>query len=407
MVRIRVENGGRLSGTVTLAGDPEAVVAGQAAALLSSRGKVILDQVPLANERVTLGTRFLKQIGAQVETAGTSLKIDATHSLTDQPLDNSLAEFAGPLMLRQGKVILTPDFNPRLIDALKILGATVEGQTDQIIVKATNLRGTTITLQETDPQVMITLMLTAIVASNITVIKNAPHSPAVVALADLLNRMGARVHGAGERIVRIQGVTLLHGGDVLIPRNQQTAARWLTLAALTAGDLLVDGASPTFMTSLLNHLEQAGNTIVKQATGVRIIGTHYPLPTALSMDDFLAPSLIDQSLMLGLVTFMNGRRSLAGTNLDDLSPALTVLERLGVTPQVEAGCLKFSGQPTDSIKGPVTPLALPAALMWLLASLRGAASIEVEVTDQVARVIAPYLAAVAKQGIQVEISAPL
>lgn len=224
-------------------------------------------------------------------------------------------------MLRQGKVILTPDFNPRLIDALKILGATVEGQTDQIIVKATNLRGTTITLQEPDPQVMITLMLTAIVASDITVIKNAPHSPAVVALADLLNRMGARVHGAGERIVRIQGVTLLHGGDVLIPRNQQTAARWLTLAALTVGDLLVDGASPTFMTSLLNHLEQAGNTIVKQATGVRIIGTHYPLPTALSMDDFLAPSLIDQSLMLGLVTFMNGRRSLAGTNLDDLSPA--------------------------------------------------------------------------------------
>ncbi|MGY0291197.1 hypothetical protein [Limosilactobacillus fermentum] len=54
------------------------------------------------------------------------------------------------------------------------MGATVEGQTDQIIVKATNLRGTTITLQETDPQVMITLMLTAIVASDITVIKNAP-----------------------------------------------------------------------------------------------------------------------------------------------------------------------------------------------------------------------------------------
>ena len=73
MVRIRVENGGRLNGTVTLAGDPEAVIAGQAAALLSSRGKVILDQVPLANERVTLGTRFLKLIGAQVETAGTSL----------------------------------------------------------------------------------------------------------------------------------------------------------------------------------------------------------------------------------------------------------------------------------------------------------------------------------------------
>lgn len=89
-------------------------------------------------------------------------------------MDNSLAEFAGPLMLRQGKVILTPDFNPRLIDALKILGATVEGQTDQIIVKATNLRGTTISLQETDPQVMITLMLTAIVASDITVIKMLP-----------------------------------------------------------------------------------------------------------------------------------------------------------------------------------------------------------------------------------------
>ena len=407
MVRIRVENGGRLHGAVALPGDPEAVVAGQAAALLSSRGKVILDQVPTDNQQIKDGVELLQRIGAQTEYEGTSLKIDATHTLVNQPLPSSMLEFAGPLMLRLGEITLAKECDPRLVNVWKLFGATVESKDDQVVVRAANLRGTMVTLKEPDTKVMIALILMAIVASGITVIQNAPNSPAVVALAKLLNRMGAHVHGAGGRVVRIQGVTLLHGGDVTIPRDQQKASRWLILAALTTSDLLVEGAAPSFIAPLLSQLEQAGNTIVKQATGVRVIGTHYPLPTALSMDNFMVPTIIDQSLMLGLVTFMNGRRSLVGANLNDLSPALTVLERLGVTPKVEKDILYLDGQPDEVVTGTVTPLTLPSTLMWLLASLRGAAGIEVDVTDQVAQAIEPYLAAINRQGIRVEISTPL
>lgn len=411
MVRIQVENGGQLRGVAHLRGDSQFVAAAQAAALLAASGKVILDGVS-DGARLQAGNDFLRSCGAQVvwDPASRTLKVSPVGELRRPPIPLTEAElfFIGPLLLRLGRVKLTVAASSRLVQVFTTFGVTVQDQNGaaETELVANQLKGTSVTLRDQDEGLTLALMLTACVIPGMTIINRPATGTAVVALANLLNRMGAKVHGAGGTVIRIQGVTFLHGGDLRVPGDQSQAGRLALLSALTAGDLLIEGAEDRVLTPLLTSLETAGNTIVHQQGGVRVLGTRVLLPTELDLGVVGMVTSLDATLALALLAFCHGDGRLLGVDLEALSPALTVWDRLGLQPAVQRPAVVIRGQLTTPVAGPVAGLTTAAALTWLLVGLRGLAPLAVDLPDTVAGQVVDLLSALTDYGVGVAISAP-
>lgn len=410
MVRIQVEHGGRVRGTAHLRGAAQVVAAAQAAALLVAGGKVILDGVS-DGARLQSGNAFLRARGIGVDWSPTDRTLKVTPEGALQPVTVPLTRadllFVGPLLLRQGRVRLALPPTARIVQVLTTLGVTIKpGTNGQTELVAQNLRGAALTLRDRDEELTLALMLTACVVPGITVINQPATGAAVVALARLLNRMGARVHGAGESVIRIEGVTVLHGGDLRVPGDQAQAGRLALLTALTAGDLLIEGAQARPLAPLLTALEAAGNTVIRQENGVRVLGTRVLLATNLDLSAPPMTSLVDATLALALLAFGHGERRLTGIDLEALSPALTVWDRLGLRPVVQRPTVIMRGTVQTPVAGPVTGLTTAAALTWLLVGLRGPAPLAVDLPDMVAGRVVDLLAALTDHGVKVTISAP-
>jgi UDP-N-acetylglucosamine 1-carboxyvinyltransferase len=97
--------------------------------------------------------------------------------------------------------------------------------------------------------------------------------PEIVDLANFLNKMGAKVKGAGTGTIRIEGVDILFGADHTIIPDRIEAGTFMVAAAITGGNVLVQGAIPEHLTSLIAKMEEMGITILEEGDGVRVIGT--------------------------------------------------------------------------------------------------------------------------------------
>lgn len=109
-------------------------------------------------------------------------------------------------------------------------------------------------------------------------LKNAAREPEIVDLANVLNKMGARVHGAGTETIRIQGVTFLHGCEHAVVQDRIEAGTFMVAAAVTNGDVIIDEAIPEHNKPLISKLREMGTTVIEQEDGVRVIGTSVILP---------------------------------------------------------------------------------------------------------------------------------
>lgn len=411
MVQIQVENGGQLRGTAHLRGDSHFVAAAQAAALLAANGKVVLDGVN-DGAQLQAGNDFLQACGVPVEwnRAQQTLKIAPAGELRcpSAPLTEADRFFIGPLLLRLGRVQLAVAPTARLVQVFTTFGvhAQVHAESGNTELVANHLKGTAVTLRDQDEALTLALMLTACVITGMTIINQPATGTAVIALARLLNRMGGKVHGAGGTVIRIEGVRFLHGGDLRVPGDQAQAGRLALLAALTAGDLLIEGAEARVLNPLLTSLETAGNTIVHQQNGIRVIGTRVPLPTTLDLAAVGMTTTLEAALALAVLAFDHGTGQLTGVNLDALSPALTVWDQLGLHPVVQRPVVTIRGQLTTPVAGPVTGLTEAGAMTWLLVGLRGPAALAVDLPDPLAGKVVDLLTALTDHGVKVVVSAP-
>jgi UDP-N-acetylglucosamine 1-carboxyvinyltransferase len=117
------------------------------------------------------------------------------------------------------------------------------------------------------------IMMAAVLAKGTTVIENVAKEPEIVDLANFLNKMGAKVKGAGTGTIRIEGVDILFGADHTIIPDRIEAGTFMVAAAITGGNVLVQGAIPEHLTSLIAKMEEMGITILEEGDGVRVIGT--------------------------------------------------------------------------------------------------------------------------------------
>jgi UDP-N-acetylglucosamine 1-carboxyvinyltransferase len=150
---------------------------------------------------------------------------------------------------------------------LEKLGARIHFDHGYVHARADGLRGADFYFDTISVTGTENLMMAATLAEGVTVLENAAREPEVQDLADLLNKMGARIEGAGTDKIRIHGVSRLHGAEHSVIPDRIEAGTFLIAAAMTGGNLTVDRCKPGHLTALLAKLDEAGVHVALDAGG--------------------------------------------------------------------------------------------------------------------------------------------
>jgi len=156
------------------------------------------------------------------------------------------------------------------LKGLEALGATIEQTHGYVEAKATKLRGAKIYLDLPSVGATENLMMAATLADGTTLIENAAKEPEIEDLANALNGMGGKIHGAGSDIIQIDGVNALHGITHRIIPDRIEAGSFVIAAALTGGDVLVKGARTEHLEAFLIKLKEAGVVLTPDESGIRV-----------------------------------------------------------------------------------------------------------------------------------------
>ncbi|MBW8349971.1 UDP-N-acetylglucosamine 1-carboxyvinyltransferase [Bacillus sp. IITD106] len=285
MEKIIVRGGKRLSGTVKVEGAKNAVLPVIAASLLASEGKSIIRDVPTLSDVYTIG-EVLRHLNASVEFVDKTIIVDASEDLNiEAPFDyvrkmRASVLVMGSLLARQGRArVALPGgcaIGSRPIDlhlkGFEAMGAKVKVENGFIEATVDKLVGAKIYLDFPSVGATQNIMMAAVLAEGSTVIENCAKEPEIVDLANYLNSMGAFVRGAGTGTIRIEGVEKLYGADHTIIPDRIEAGTFMVAAAITGGNVLVQGAVPEHLSSVIAKLEEMNVTIIEESDGIRVIG---------------------------------------------------------------------------------------------------------------------------------------
>ncbi|HVK86362.1 MAG TPA: UDP-N-acetylglucosamine 1-carboxyvinyltransferase [Kofleriaceae bacterium] len=288
MDKIVVEGGSRLVGRIPVSGAKNAALPLLAAALLPTGASTFTNVPQLADVRTM--AKLLRMLGWTVDGTKTTLtiappmgkkkpKLEAPYDLVKTMRASVLV--LGPLVARYGRArVSLPGgcaIGARPIDqhlkGLQALGAKVSLDRGYVDVEAKRLRGATIALDMPTVTGCENLLMAAALAKGRTVIENAACEPEVEELALVLNKMGAKISGAGSPIITIEGVDELLPIEHAIMPDRIEAGTFAVAAAMTRGDVLLDGARPEHLEAVIAKLRACGVTVAAEAGGVRVRGT--------------------------------------------------------------------------------------------------------------------------------------
>jgi UDP-N-acetylglucosamine 1-carboxyvinyltransferase len=288
MDKIVVEGGARLVGRIPISGAKNAALPILAAALLPSGGGSTFKNVPeLADVRTM--AKLLRMLGWDVEAGPHTLaiappsgkkkpKLEAPYDLVKTMRASVLV--LGPLVARYGRARVSMPggcaIGARPIDqhlkGLEAMGAKVTLTHGYVDVEAKRLKGATIMLDMPTVTGCENIMMAAALAKGRTVIENAAREPEVEELGLVLNKMGAKVQGAGTPIITIEGVDELSPIEHAIIPDRIEAGTFAVGAAMTKGDVLLEGARPEHMEAIVAKLRAMGATVHAEAGGMRVKG---------------------------------------------------------------------------------------------------------------------------------------
>lgn len=286
MEKIIVRGGQRLHGTVKVEGAKNAVLPVIAATLLASDGKSVICDVPTLSDVYTIN-EVLRNLHAEVVFENNTVVVDASRELKDEaPFEyvrkmRASVLVMGSLLARNGRArVALPGgcaIGSRPIDqhlkGFEAMGAKVKVGNGFIEAEVDGrLKGAKIYLDFPSVGATENIMMAATLAQGTTIIENVAKEPEIVDLANFLNKMGARVRGAGTGTLRIEGVDVLFGAEHNIIPDRIEAGTFMVAAALTGGNVLVQGAVPEHISSLIAKMEEMGVTIIEEEDGVRVIG---------------------------------------------------------------------------------------------------------------------------------------
>lgn len=294
MEEIIVKGGKQLNGTVKIEGAKNAVLPILAASLLAEEGTTVLDNVPILSDVFTMN-QVIRHLNVDVVfdednnqvtlDASRQLEIEAPYEYVSQMRASIVV--MGPLLARNGhaKVAMPGGcaIGKRPIDlhlkGFQALGAKIIQKNGYIEAIADELIGNTIYLDFPSVGATQNIMMAAVKAKGTTIIENVAREPEIVDLANILNKMGANIYGAGTETMRIEGVDHLHAVKHAIVQDRIEAGTFMVAAAMTEGNVLIADAISEHNRPLISKLIEMGATIIEEEGGIRVVGPKHILPT--------------------------------------------------------------------------------------------------------------------------------
>ena len=282
---IKIEGGHPLRGEVTISGAKNATVALIPAAILAN-GPVTICGVPNISDVQSLSV-LLKELGVFVLVKGEDHIVIDPANMKNIPLDHPAVSklrasyyFMGALLGKYKEVKMKMPggcyLGPRPIDlhlkGFEALGAKVEYEKGYYNIKADRLVGNKIFLDISSVGATINIMMAAVYAEGRTIIENAAKEPEIIDVATLLNKMGAKIRGAGTNVIKIDGVKELSGCFHEIIPDRIEAGTFLIMAAAAAEEMTVSNIIPQHLESLIAKMQEMGVDMDVNVDSVTIRG---------------------------------------------------------------------------------------------------------------------------------------
>ncbi|CAM4475615.1 UDP-N-acetylglucosamine 1-carboxyvinyltransferase [Paenibacillus endophyticus] len=390
MTKIIVRGGQRLKGTVRVSGAKNAVLPILAASLLATEGDSVIHDVPLLDDVMTI-QKVLASLGAQLSYNNETMRITA-QAITSFEAPYELirkmrASFLvmGPLLGRIGKVrISLPGgcaIGTRPIDqhlkGFEAMGAEITLGHGFIEASAKNrLKGAKIYLDVASVGATENIMMAAALADGTTILENAAKEPEIVDLANYINAMGGKVRGAGTGVIRIEGVDHMYGAVHNVIPDRVEAGTYMIAAAITGGDVFVEGAIADHLTPVISKLQEMGVEITESDNGIRVQAG--PVLKSVDVKTLPHPGFPTdmQSQMMALLLVSEGTSVVTETVFENRFMHVDEFQKMNAQIKVDGRTAIVSGGlPLTGAKVCATDLRAGAAL--ICAALRADGETEV------------------------------
>jgi UDP-N-acetylglucosamine 1-carboxyvinyltransferase len=392
MDRIRISGGRKLNGTIPISGAKNATLPLMIASLLTDQ-TLVLENVPRLAD-VSLLQRILGNHGVDVMVGGKrpgetqydgqTLHISAANIVdTTAPYElvsRMRASFwvIAPLVARTGEARVSMPggcaIGTRPVDllimALDRLGAAIEIDGGYVVARAKQgLRGGRIAFPKVTVGGTHTAIMAASLAKGTSVIENAAREPEIKDLADCLNKMGAKISGAGTSRIVVEGVAKLDGARHRVVSDRIEAGTYAMAVAMTGGDVVLENAQAELLQAGLDVLARAGVEITPTNAGLRVARNGSGLaPVDVTTAPFPGFPTDLQAQLMALMTRAQGTSRITETIFENRFMHVQELARLGARIQLEGETATIEG--VERLKGaPVMATDLRASVSLVIAAL--------------------------------------
>ena len=371
----------KLQGEVEIEGAKNAVLPLLAATLLASEGEVVLTNVPILSD-VFMMNNLVDHLGTSISFDQEAKKIIAkanSEIKTTAPYEyvskmRASIVVMGPILARNGQARVSMpggcSIGSRPIDlhlrGFEQMGATITQNAGYIEAKADKLKGAHIYLDFPSVGATQNLILAATLAEGVTTLENAAREPEIVDLANLLNKMGANVKGAGTDTIIIKGVEKMHGAKHSVVQDRIEAGTFMVAAAMTQGDVLIKDAIAEHNRPLISKLSEMGVNFTQEETGLRVVGPEKLKATSVKTLPHPGFPTDMQSQMAAAQAIAAGESVMVETVFENRFKHLEEMRRMGLEVDITRNTALIQGN--SNLQGAAvksTDLRASAALILL------------------------------------------
>ena len=380
MDKILVEGGRSLKGQVRISGAKNAALPILVSSLLAE-GSNTYTNVPDLKDIESI-KELLSCLGARAETQGNTVYVDTGRILSyEAPYDvvrkmRASILVLGPMVARLQKARVSLPGGCAIgarpinlhLKGLARLGADIKLEHGYVQAIAKKLKGAEIYFDTVTVTGTENLMMAAVLAEGTTILRNAAREPEIVALAEVLNKMGADIQGAGTAVITIKGVSSLQPVSVSIIPDRIETGTFMIAAALTHGDVTLVGCEPDHVGACIHKLRRAGIRIRTHENSIHVDGNDEIISVDVKTQPYPGFPTDMQAQFMVLMSIANGTSMISETIFENRFIHISELKRMGAD-------IKISGN-TAMVKGvsglsaaPVMASDLRASASLILAGL--------------------------------------
>ena len=388
MYKIVIQGGRALKGEVRTSGAKNAALPILISSLLTDGWNTYSNVPDLKDIQST--KLLLSSLGASIESDGDIIKIngggmcnhEASYDLVRKMRASILV--LGPLLARLKKARVSLPGGCAIgarpinlhLKGLARLGAVIELKHGYVEASADHLKGNEIYLDISTVTGTENLMMAAVLAKGVTVLRNAAREPEVVALADVLIKMGAKIKGAGTSAITIEGVSSLKPVSVSVIPDRIEAGTFMVSAALTRGDITVLNCEPDHLEAVIHKLRLSGAQVTVEDKSIRVQGPDEIASVDVKTLPYPGFPTDMQAQFMVLMSVAKGFSIISETIFENRFIHVSELKRMGADVKISGNTAMITGVPSLS-GAPVMATDLRASASLILAGLAAVGTTEI------------------------------